>query len=170
MEGTELQSNETVDQTDDDIILRRRTLIDTSEMDITPMIDITFLLLIYFLVASHIDSDTAVRLPPANHGVAIAAKKAVILTVAQGKSEKPLIYKGDGKISENLIATSDLKEQEEQIIDYVEKGLSGEGGEVKEFVLIKAERGVKHRVVSRVARAIGSIEEVQLFVAVLEEQ
>ncbi|MCP4817216.1 MAG: biopolymer transporter ExbD, partial [Planctomycetaceae bacterium] len=33
------------------------------EMDITPMIDVTFLLLIFFLVASKMSADQAVALP-----------------------------------------------------------------------------------------------------------
>ena len=56
---------------------RRR---DDDEMDITPMIDITFLLLIFFLVAARLDEDTPVELPAARHGAAVAVKlNALIL-------------------------------------------------------------------------------------------
>ncbi len=41
------------------------------EMDITPMIDITFLLLIFFLVCSTADQDTAIELAKARHGKAV---------------------------------------------------------------------------------------------------
>ncbi len=43
-----------VDVIDDRPLVARRPL-DDSEMDITPMIDITFLLLIFFLVAARLD-------------------------------------------------------------------------------------------------------------------
>ena len=51
------------------------------EMDITPMIDMTFLLLIFFLVASKMDRSVEVKLPPARHATAVATRDAVIVTI-----------------------------------------------------------------------------------------
>ena len=65
----------------------RRNRDDDCEMDITPMIDITFLLLIFFLVAARLDEDTPVELPPARHGTAVAVKSSVIITLAEGDGE-----------------------------------------------------------------------------------
>ena len=56
---------------------------DDSEMDITPMIDMTFLLLIFFLVASKMDRSNEVRLPPAEHGVAVDRGRLVREAVAE---------------------------------------------------------------------------------------
>ena len=71
------------DQTPDNsaIVLPRRRRGDDTEMDITPMIDITFLLLIYFLVAAKIEEQSSVELPPARHGEDVSAKNSIILTV-----------------------------------------------------------------------------------------
>ena len=50
-------------------VLTRRRIKQETELDITPMIDITFLLLIFFLVASTPDLQVEVKLPPARHGL-----------------------------------------------------------------------------------------------------
>lgn len=135
-----------------------------ADMDITPMIDITFLLLIFFLVASRIDADTQVSLPPARHGTAVATKNSVILTVAKGTGDQAQIYKGDGADPALQLASTDPADQEAEIADYVQTGLN----DGKESVLVKAEKDVKHREVARVAKAIGLVEGTKLFVAVLE--
>ena len=56
----DLHREHVVDAADDQPVIRRRQL-DDSEMDITPMIDITFLLLIFFLVARMAAASLAAR-------------------------------------------------------------------------------------------------------------
>jgi len=138
-------------------------------MDITPMIDITFLLLIFFLVASRMNTDAPVELPRAHYGTAVPTREAVILTVAQDTPDRALVYKGDGKEADLLVSAGNLQDQEEEIEQYVRGALTG--GDPKQFVLIKAERGVKHREVARIARAAAAAGDMeQLYVAVLEVQ
>ncbi|MCH2370781.1 MAG: biopolymer transporter ExbD [Pirellulales bacterium] len=55
--------------------------IEDAEMDITPMIDITFLLLIFFLVASKMDSPASGELPTAVANRPIMADKAIVLNI-----------------------------------------------------------------------------------------
>ena len=55
--------------------------IEDPEMDITPMIDITFLLLIFFLVASKMDSPASGELPTAVANRPIMADKAIVLNI-----------------------------------------------------------------------------------------
>ncbi|MBM99152.1 MAG: hypothetical protein CMJ77_08500 [Planctomycetaceae bacterium] len=162
---TDLQKEHVVDVADDQPVIRRRQL-DDSEMDITPMIDITFLLLIFFLVAARLDEDTPVELPPARHGTAVAIKSSVILTVAAGDGDVAEIYEGDGKAADRLISSSDLEAQQAAIVAYIEEEVAGG----KESVLIKAEKGVKHRDVARVSTAVGKAGNGALYVAVLEVQ
>ena len=154
------------DENDDDdqpIQLPKRPL-QEADMDITPMIDITFLLLIFFLVASRIDADTQVSLPPARHGTAVATKNSVILTVTNGADGRAKIYKSDGADPTQRLTSADPADQEAEIVDFVQAAMD----DGKENVLVKAEKDVKHREVSRVAKAIGLVEGVKLFVAVLE--
>jgi hypothetical protein len=91
-------------------VLPRRPVQDTAEMDITPMIDITFLLLIFFLVCSTAAMQSAVELPPARHGTGISDRNAVILTVQdQGKTSPVRVYVADGIKGEHLPDDPDLQ-------------------------------------------------------------
>ena len=77
--------------------LPRRAVEDSADMDITPMIDITFLLLIFFLVCSTMSQATSVKLPPARHGKGVDEQTAVIITIDGEEGEgKPRVYLGDG--------------------------------------------------------------------------
>lgn len=151
--------------------LKPRRQLEDTEMDITPMIDITFLLLIFFLVASKMDESSPVSLPPAKYGLAVPTKNSVVLTVSPGTSEGSAagVYRGDGVNPDTAFDGGDLEAQEEAIAAYVADTMLSDSN--KTFVLIKAARGVKHREVSRVAKAVSKVPEVQqLHVAVLETQ
>ncbi len=148
---------------------KKTTRIAEAEMDITPMIDCTFLLLIFFLVAARIDVAVAVKLPEAKQATAVVVKHSVVLTVAAGNGEHADVFRGDGTEPANLIDAATPADQEAAITEYVDQ-LTSRSSDIK-FVLIKAETNVKHREVSRVAKAATSPEAVQeLYVAVLEQQ
>ena len=132
------------------------------EMDITPMIDMTFLLLVFFIVASTPDVQTAVELPPAHFGQGVSQHRATLVTVAQSGDDRIQIYLADGKVGPAL--PDDQDEQERLIRQAVEDGI----GAGKSEVIIKAERGVRHREVSRIAAAAGSVEGARLYVAIFE--
>jgi biopolymer transport protein ExbD len=149
-------------------ILRAPRQVEEAEMDITPMIDCTFLLLIFFLVASRMDAPLAIDLPPARHGTAVVMKESIVLTVAKGPNNEALIYKGDGVEAKNLLEGGNPVEQEEALVRYVEQQAST--SPPKRYVLIKGEKGVLHRDIARVAKAAGKAEVEQLYVAVLETQ
>lgn len=148
------------------INIKRRKSTEDDEMDITPMIDITFLLLIFFLVASKMDQAGDVTLPPATHGVTVSVDNSVVLTVQAGSDGTGLVYKGDSSDVGNLIP-GDEETRAEAIAAYVDEIMLGEA---KEYVLIKAAKDVQHKVVSGVAKAIGKSSAAEsLHVAVLEE-
>ena len=157
--------NEIDDEEEEGPALPHRPVRDTADMDITPMIDITFLLLIFFLVASIPDASTAVQLPPARHGKAVNPRTSVILTIAEGGGPEGVsVYLGDGKTGTAL--PPDPETQESLIARAVREGFA----EGRQTVLIKAEKGVKHREVSRVSAAAAHVEGIQLHLAVLEVQ
>lgn len=137
-------------------------------MDITPMIDCTFLLLIFFLVTSRMNAETPIELPPARHGGAVVEKESIIITVAKGGGNQALIYKGDTTNPDQLLEGANPVEQEEALARYVEQ--QANTSPPKRFVLIKGAKGVKHRDVARVAKAAGQADVEQLYVAVLETQ
>lgn len=144
-------------------VLKRRPLRESGEMDITPMIDITFLLLIFFIVASIPDAQTAVELPKARHGASVDPSTCVIITVAEsGTADQSAVYLANGKMGEPLSGSRNA--QDEQIISVLEQGKA----EGKQNVLVKAERGLRHHHVARVTQLVGEVGQMQLFVAVLE--
>jgi biopolymer transport protein ExbD len=145
---------------------RKRNLEET-EMDITPMIDITFLLLIFFLVASKMDQPAPVALPPAKNGTAVGIKNSILITIKEGENGDAKIYKGSSGDESRLLKSGDLAEQEAEIVAYVEAE-SAENLD-KTAVLVSAEKAVKHRDVGRVAKAVGKVGAIQqLHVAVME--
>jgi biopolymer transport protein ExbD len=149
-------------------LLRRKRPMEEGEMDITPMIDCTFLLLIFFLVTSRMKAQTPLDLPKARHGAVVVEQGAVIITIAKGQDEQVRVFKGQSRDLAQEIKGANLVEQEEAIARYVEQ--QANTTPPKRNVLIKAERGLKHRDVARVQKAAARAEVEQLYVAVLEIQ
>ncbi|HWB13774.1 MAG TPA: biopolymer transporter ExbD [Pirellulales bacterium] len=148
---------------DEPPIKRRKAPVEDTEMDITPMIDCTFLLLIFFTVTSTPDAQTALNLAPAKHGVGVSIQDSLIISVADaGEGKAADIYLADGKVGQPLQGTPE--EQDAQIRQAVEEAMASG----KSSVLIKAEKGVLHRDVSRAASAAGAVEGVSLNLAVME--
>ena len=146
------------------IMPRRSSQVEDAEMDITPMIDITFLLLIFFLVCSTPDQKSAIELPKAKYGKGVGERDSVIITVSDEGVENAPIYLADGKIDSARIS-DDPDEQSELIMKAVEKGRREEN---KENVLIKADRNVAYREVERVIKAVSRVEGAKIYLAVLE--
>ena len=134
-----------------------RKKLEDAEMDITPMINITFLLLIFFLVAAKMDSQKAVGLPDAKAGSAVLAEQAVTVIIEAAGDDAVLVSNGEGRPF-----SGDRETQEEEIASYIEEQLDGG----KQFVLLKAGKGIRHKEVSRVAQAIGRADVPSLYLAV----
>lgn len=149
---------------DEPLAVRRRPP-DDAEMDITPMIDVTFLLLIFFLVASRLDDKPDVQLPSARFGTAVPSDACVYITVATAANDSVAIYLSNG-IDPGAILGGTPEEQEARIRDYVKAGLNG--APPKRQVVIKAGKDVKQREMMRVKTAVGMAGEVPLYLAVLE--
>jgi biopolymer transport protein ExbD len=138
---------------------------ESAEMDITPMIDVTFLLLIFFLVSSVPDQKTAVDLPRADHGVAVSELQSVVLTVAEGGLNAAPVYAADGRVSGTELS-DDLDTRHRQIGELVGQGLR----EGKPNVVIKGDKNVAYREVARVIKAVSQVQGVEIFLAVLESK
>ncbi len=152
---------------EEEAAMPRSRVEEDSEMDITPMIDMTFLLLIFFIVCSKMDPGATVTLPPAKHGDAVATKDAIIFTIAGGETEAS-IYKGKGVDQANLLTGASPAEKETEVAAYVEERVAGNPN-IRD-VLIMAGSEVKHRDVSLVMKAVGMAQTDgnQLHVAVME--
>ena len=113
-----------------------------AELDITPMIDVTFLLLIFFMVTSTMDPEEALDVPPALHGLGVAADAAIIIVVTQG--DPPGIHSPDKTLMTN---------DPENVGPYVEQRVQAGSREV----IIKAERQVKTGFVQKVPRQVHNV-------------
>ena len=144
-------------------LMRKRDRGVDVEMDITPMIDITFLLLIFFVVCSIPDQDSAVDLPQAKYGKGVSQKNSVIITLSDEGADAAPIYLADGKDGEML--PEDVDVQREMIQEAVEKGRLEDQ---KENVLIKADRNVAYRDVEKVIKAVSRVEGAKIYLGVLD--
>ncbi|HEV7279766.1 MAG TPA: biopolymer transporter ExbD [Pirellulaceae bacterium] len=149
-----------------DFAPKKSLVSEDDEIDITPMIDCVFLLLIFFIVTSKMEEQANVNLPPANYGVAVSMNNALVLTIDAADDGSAVIYLGESVNPATRVAVTDLEEQEQQILNYVEARL-GDSPEPTAIV-IQAAAKLKHREVGRVLKAIGQadteIENIHLAV------
>jgi len=71
---------EDIEDEEDDFHLPRKQRQD-DEMDITPMIDITFLLLIFFIVCSTMDPTKIGKIPEAQNGLAVYVEDSAVIFI-----------------------------------------------------------------------------------------
>ncbi len=143
------------------VLLRRRNR-DSAEMDITPMIDITFLLLIFFIVCSTMDQSSTVQLPPAYFGSAVSERDSTVITV-DGSGMDSVVYLDGGTSGTPL--SSNQETQEREIAKAVEEGFR----EGKSTVVIRASGDLFQAEVNRIETVVGTIPGVKtIHIAVKE--
>lgn len=121
------------------------------EMDITPMIDMTFLLLIFFILTSKMTGEKSYDIPPAKNGSSVATKNCVSILVTRGSGDTPVVAKGDG-----ALFSDDPEQQAAEIAEYLQLEL--ESGRKTE-VLVRAEGNVTSGQMQKVKIAISEILE-----------
>ena len=125
-------------------------------MDITPMIDVTFLLLIFFMVTSTMESPDALKIPEARNGLGVNTQEATTITIFHNEPA-PEIFLADGVRENGPVNVSEVGA-------YVQS-------EGFKTVIIKADRDVPSGFVEEVARAANeSGEELMFFVGVEDKQ
>ena len=149
-------SNDTdsmIEEDEEDFVLPRKKRED-DEMDITPMIDITFLLLIFFIVCSTMDPTKIGTIPEADNGLAIAAKNSAVIFINPGTGDDVILSRMDGT---NFTADEDL--QATEIIEYITTELEKSMGESKQHVMLFGDADVKVGQVTRIQKIIGDAFE-----------
>ena len=139
----------------------KRLSADDDDLDITPMIDVTFLLLIFFMVTSNMKKAATVEIPPAIHGQGIPTSKATMLTVFHTDGD-PEVYLSDG-----------TKENGPVSMDEVAAHVAKSVAEGKLMVIIKADSKIPSGFVEEVARAANNqetSEELKFYVGVLNKE
>lgn len=144
-----------------DLLPGRRMQEDT-EMDITPMIDMTFLLLIFFLVTNTM-AQSGEELPLARYGTSVNSQEAVTVIVrATGPGQKPDYFLDLESGEEKLPADPEFLESRVQ--EALEQGKAAG----KDYLIIKADGDVRAGDINRVAGVVRNVENVLLHYATKE--
>jgi len=133
------------------------------EFDITAMVDLVFMMNIYFLVTFVTVSMTQIDLPAASHAAPLDADTSVILTVVGGAGEPMELYVGDRESGKPIRG---VDQQEASVRTAVEEGVAAG----KTEVLLKAEKKVRLGDLFRISAAASAVEGVKLNVAVMEKE
>ena len=145
----------------DNLLAARKPLMDDARFDVTAMVDLVFMMNIFFLVSWIGAALAEIDLPAARHCVATDADTATVVTVKGSAGETPSIYLGDARPGGEINAG----EVEQRIGEAVDAGMR----EGKNTVLIKAERDVCLREVARIAGLATAVKGVKLNLAVMEK-
>src|SRR4051794_21463501 len=117
-------------------LFSRRLDPEPPEFDITAMVDLVFMMNIYFLVTFVTVAMGELSLPTARHVAALDADSAVIFTVARTLDGKSItVHIGDSDKGETI---TDTAQQEKRVQEAVEQGKAAG----KTDVLLKAEKKV----------------------------
>ena len=157
-----LRSSLNLDPDDSDGLIARPSEYVTPEFDITAMVDLVFMMNIYFLVTFVTVALGEMNLPSADHVSPLDAESAVVFTIVRSlDGESVNVYLGSGDKGEPLGEAAELADR---IQAAIEEGTAAG----KDAVLLKAEKNVRLADLFRVATA-ASIEGVKLHMAVLEK-
>ncbi len=138
-------------------LVKTRQEADT-EIDMTPIIDVTFQLLIFFMFAATLVKAAKLELPEAEHGIGVDVQTAVIITVGPpGPNGRCPVYLGDTLDGEPVTV--------EEVARYVREQVAAG----KENVIVKAAATARHADVFAVEQAVAAVEGAKLHAAVREK-
>lgn len=144
----------------DELIAHRKEQ-EPPEFDITAMVDLVFLMNLYFLVTFLTIAMGEMALPSADHASPLDADTAVVLSLVRSlDGQSVTVYLGDGEKGEAL---KDAEQQEQRVTAAIEEGVAAG----KKAVLLKAESKVRLADLFRISSLITG-HDLKLHVAVLE--
>jgi biopolymer transport protein ExbD len=126
------------------------------EIDITPMIDCVFLLLIFFMVTSTMQQSQE-RLPAAKHGVGAQSRETMVVTILAPASltGSPVLQLENGEELSGTGGPTELDETRRGRIVELAGQAQQEG---KSRIIVRADRDVPYGFISQVMRAINEAE------------
>lgn len=131
-----------------------RKSIDTqADLDITPMIDVVFLLLIFFMVTSTMQATPDVEVPPAQYGLGVEKENATVITV-----RKPESGGETGTIELRGGRTATLGDVRREIEEALQAG--------RTKAIVRADRETPHGFVQEVIRTVDSVEGIEFYIEV----
>jgi len=133
-----------------------------ADLDITPMIDVTFLLLIFFMVTSKMDRSTELQVPQARNGLGVSQEQSTVISIFKTEGE-PEIYLSNERRENGPVEPA-------AVTPYVQAAVA----EGRLDVIIKADRDVPSGIVDEVTRAAREAapadEDLKFFLGVMDQQ
>jgi len=146
-----------------DISQRKKPKFD-NEIELAPLIDMVFLLLIFFIVTSTLERQSSIDLPRTEYGIAVSERNATTISI-EGKGADIRVYLGDNIGGDPLPSLT--QPQEAAIAQAVEAGYL----EGKTSLVIKADREVHTGEIARIIRAATqAVEELDVYMATVEDR
>jgi len=129
---------------------RKRREAEDTEMDMTPMIDVTFQLLIFFMLTHAMMHPPPVEVPEAVHGRGVNMEgQQLVLVDETGK-----YYFGDFPSDENSAASLDA------LVKEVERNAGAGGGQASMDVIVHAHKQTKHHHVRELINRLGAVPKI----------
>jgi biopolymer transport protein ExbD len=145
---------------DEDMLVPKKSLADDARFDVTAMVDLVFMMNIFFLVTWAEMARAEIDLPTARHCAAAEKERSIVLTVLKGSPA--IVFLGDGTGSGQLSPG----EVDQRVTTAVEDGVR----DGKDIVLIKAEKEVLLRDVAHLASVATAVKGTKLMLAVIERR
>ncbi|MBA4032494.1 MAG: hypothetical protein C0478_16615 [Planctomyces sp.] len=136
---------------------RNSTALNSVDLDITPMIDCVFLLLIFFMVSSTMQGRADLDVPFAVHTVGVESRQATVFILRTGRDSSS----GPTITVEETRETIPLSQVAQQVENAVRDG--------RREVVVKAEGEVAHGDVRDVMQAASRVEGVTVYAGVREK-
>lgn len=143
-----------------DALVGRKPHQETPEFDITAMVDLVFMMNIYFLVTFITLALAEINLPTASHVQPLDADEAVVFTLLGSLDGRSVSLSVGGDDSPPI---TDAEAQRARIAAALDQGMAAD----KKLVLIKAEKKVRLGELFRIVTASAG-EGLKLHVAVVE--
>ena len=134
----------------------RRQKIDDVQINLTPLIDVVFLLLIFFMVSTTFEkqSKLKIELPEASQQVTTGETQNITITINA---------KGTYYINDRELSNQDAKTLQQQLLD-----VAGDDRDMK--VLVKADAEASHKYVVTVLDVLGQMGFAGIAIATTESK
>jgi biopolymer transport protein ExbD len=147
---------------DEDMLIPKKSLADDARFDVTAMVDLVFMMNIFFLVTWAEMARAEIDLPTARHCSAAERGRSIVFTMTATTAGPATVFLGDGTGSGQLSPG----EIDQRVTTSVEDGVR----DGKDIVLIKAEKDVLLRDVAHVASVATAVKGTKLMLAVVEKR
>ena len=138
--------------------LRRQRSYEEAAMEMAPMIDVTFLLLIFFMLTNSLANPTAMDVPAAVHGRGVTLEGQQLILVDQDGQ----YYLGE--TASEQAATDSLG----ALVEEVGRNAQASTGPLE--VIVSAHRDVKHRYVRQLVEGLAAVEDLGPILLGVEEK